>query len=150
MMNMEKYTNFLLGSLLALTTLTVSAASLKSIDKIEIQKNLLQKTIKSVDISRLDGKLKDDFNAIYMDRKGKIFGKMGYKHRYLPLTDTGKYRITPSGTIYITWDHWHRSKPVCLHLFDTKNAYISVDCDAHYRGTFLKNKIKSGKHFENA
>lgn len=39
----------------------------------------------------------------------------------------------------------HRQQ-LCGHIFETKNAYISIDCNNIFHTVFMKEAVQSGNH----
>lgn len=118
--------------------------SITSLDKTQLQAAVINKTFSSIAIDNLNGKTINNTFSMYMDKHGNILGKMSVKPANLPQYDQGTYTIDQDGTFYITWQHWDERKKICGHLFETKNAYISIDCDNVFHTVFMKDDISLG------
>ncbi len=71
---------------------------------------------------------------------------MSLRLENMPQTDKGIYSIANDGTFYITWQHWDKAQKLCGHMFETKNAYMSVDCDNVFHTVFMKATTQTGNH----
>lgn len=124
------------------------ADTLTSISKAELENNFLNKTWVSIATDNLNGQTIDNTFSMFLDKQGHIFGKMSHKPATEPQMDKGVYEIAPDGTFYITWQHWDGAKKLCGHLFDTKNAFMSVDCAGVFHTAFMKSAVKNGNHLQ--
>ncbi len=121
-------------------------ATLQSITKSQVEKVFVKKTLTSIGVDNLNGKTVDNSNTVYLNGKGGVIGKMGQKPQGLPQVDYGQYSIASDGKVYIQWQHWDGKKQLCFHIYETKNAIITVDCYNVYHSTFMKSDIKEGDH----
>lgn len=120
------------------------AESLSIMNQKQLERALVNKTLISIPADNLNGRDIANTFTMFLDGKGNIMGKLSYKPANEPQFDTGIYRIKEDGTFYITWDHWDGAKELCGHLYNTKNAYISIDCDNVFHTVFLKSAIRAG------
>lgn len=142
---MKKITIFLM---LAFYGSLTQAAVLQSSCKNQLEAAFINKTFTSIGVDNLNGKTVDNSNAIYLDGHGIIYGKMGYKPDDLPQYDQGTYTFNDNGTVSITWNQWDNAKKLCFNIFETTNAYITVDCDNIYHSTVMKSDIKLGNQIK--
>lgn len=120
------------------------SASLNSMTKDQVFKSIVNKSLVSIGVDNLNGKTVNNSNSVYLGKGGIVHGKMGHKPPNLPQYDAGRYNVGPDGTVYIKWNKWDESQQLCFHIFETKNAYITVDCRGLYHSTFMKSDIKAG------
>lgn len=118
-------------------------AVLRSMNEAEFEKYFTGKTFQSIPTNTLDVHTYNIF-SVYLDGHGGVWGKMSQKPSGEPQADHGSYTVKPDGTFIITWQHWNKPKKLCGHLFETKNAYIIVDCDQVFHSVFMKNASQSG------
>ncbi|MDP1880413.1 MAG: hypothetical protein Q8K60_05690 [Parachlamydiaceae bacterium] len=121
-------------------------ASLNSLDKEKIENALVNKTLVSIGTDNLNGKTIENTFSMYLDNKGNILGKMGHKPVDEPQNDKGVYIINDDGSFSITWEHWDGAKQISGHLYETENAYISIDDQNVFHTAFMKESIKTGNH----
>jgi len=122
----------------------IFAIALHPLNKTKCKKVFLNRTFTSIATDNLNGLTIDNTFSMFLDDRGHIFGKMSHKPKNEPQTDTGVYTLTNDGTFYITWKHWDGAKELCGHIFDTKNAYISVDCNNVFHTVFMKEASQIG------
>lgn len=127
----------------------IFSATLESLSKDQMLKNLVNKTSVSIASDIFHGQIVPNTFSYYLDAKGNVLGRFGVKPKNEPQTDTGVYTIAEDGAMYVTWQHWYNGKKMCFHLFNTENAYLSVDCDNIYHTTYLKTAIKEGNQIKN-
>ena len=120
--------------------------ALQSMNKEQVERAFINKTIISIGTDNLNGRTIDNTNSAFLDDQGNILGAMAFKPADEPQTDKGVYSIRDDGTLYITWQHWDGAKQLCFHIFNTKNAYISIDCADVFHSAFMKEAIQSGNH----
>ncbi len=143
---MKKSTVVFLFTALVATSPVNFAATLNSMNKVQVENNLINKTLTSIGVDNLDGRTVNNSNSVFLDGHGHVFGEMGQKPTNEPQTDKGIYTIKNDGAIYITWEHWDNKKQLCFHIFNAKNAYISIDCTNVFHSAFMKAAIQSGNH----
>src|SRR3990167_2057081 len=114
------------------------SATLHSMTKIQVDNAFLNKTLKSIPTDNLNGKTINNTFSIFMDEKGHVLGKMSLKPSDEPKIDKGTYIIKNNGDVYITWRHWDFKKKLCAQFFETKNAYIAVDCAGIFHTVYMK------------
>ncbi|MBS0350983.1 MAG: hypothetical protein JSR33_07350 [Proteobacteria bacterium] len=134
----------LLITMVAIST-PVFSATLKSLNKEQITNAFVGKTAVSVKMDDFEGHLGSNTFSMYLDGKGNIKGKLSSKVNNEPQTDTGVYVIEKDGTGYFTWQHWYGAKKICFRIFNTENAYLSVDCSNLFHTVYMKNAIKTGE-----
>ncbi|HVV67740.1 MAG TPA: hypothetical protein VHE99_01700 [Gammaproteobacteria bacterium] len=122
------------------------AVTLSPINKSEFEKSIINKTLTSIPTDNLNGRTINNTFSFYLDNQGHAWGKMSVKPKDEPQTDQGTYSVDKDGTFHLTWQHWDYAKTLCGHLFETQNAYISVDCDNVFHTVFMKENILSGNH----
>lgn len=142
---MKKIFITIFSVLITLNSVSFSA-TLNSLNRNQFIKAFVNKTSISIATDNLNGQTIQNTFSMYLDAKGNIIGKMSQKPKNEPQTDHGVYSIDADGTAYITWLHWDAAKKLCFHAFNTKNAYINVDCDGVFHTVFMKDTIKNGKH----
>lgn len=130
---------------LAMSSLSF-AATLTSMHKTQFEQAFINKTFTSIATDNLNGRTIDNTFSMFLDNHGNIWGKMSHKPANEPQTDKGIYSVKDDGTFYITWQHWDGAKQLCGHIFETENAYISVDCNNVFHTTFMKATVQSGNH----
>ena len=141
-----KKTITLFSFITIITSSLCSAAVLHSLDKTQFEKTFVNKTFISIPIDNLNGRTIDNTFSIYLDNKGNVWGKMSHKPANEPQIDKGVYKVTNDGTFYIIWQHWDGAKKLCGHVFNTQNAYISVDCKNVFHTVFMKETYQTGNH----
>lgn len=122
------------------------ASTLTSMNASEVKKELVNKTFVSIATDNLNGKTINNVFSTYLDKKGKIYGRMSVKPKNEPQTDVGQYEISRDGAVYITWENWDRHKKLCANFYDTKNAYLAISCDKVFHTVFMKESIREGNH----
>jgi hypothetical protein len=133
--------------LMSLTLSTFSfGTTLSPINKSQFQAAIINKTLISIATDNLNGKTINNTFSMFLDDQGHIWGKMSLKPKDEPQTDQGTYSVEEDGTFHLRWQHWDYAKTLCGHLFETKNAYISVDCDNVFHTVFMKADIRPGNH----
>jgi len=128
----------------ALFSSMIHAAALYSLNKTQVQQTFINKTLLSIGVDNLNCKTVNNSNSVFLDGHGIVYGKMGHQPKNQPQYDKGTYKIADNGTIYIKWNQWDDSKKLCFHVFEAKNAYITIDCQGLYHSTFMKSDIKTG------
>lgn len=129
---------------LGLTSSFAYAAILHSINGTQFKHAFIGKTCTSIATDNLNGRTIDNTFSMFMDNNGNIMGKMSHKPDNESQTDKGTYTVKQDGTFYITWQHWDGGQKLCGRIFDTKNAYISADCNNVFHTVFMKAAIESG------
>jgi hypothetical protein len=133
--------------LMTASTLSFSA-TLHSLSKAEVEQAFINKTAVSIATDNLNGHTIDNTFSEFLDGNGNILGRMTVKPANEPQIDKGIYSIKNDGTLYITWQHWDGGKHLCAQIFNTKNAYIAVDCTGVFHTVFMKDAIKTGNHLK--
>lgn len=145
---MKKLTKTIIFSVLITINSLSFSATLNSMNKSQIEKAFINKTLISIPTDNLNGHTIDNTFSMFLDSHGNIQGKLSHKPINEPQTDTGVFTIEADGTFYITWKHWDGAKKLCGHIFNTNNSYISVDCDNVFHTAFMKEVIQTGNHLE--
>lgn len=145
---MKKLNLAILFTLLITANSLCLAATLHPINKAQFEKYFINRTFQSIPTDNLNGRTINNTFSMYLDNQGNIYGKMAQQPENEPQTDQGTYTITSDGTFYITWQHWDNAKKLCGHVFNTKNAYISVDCDNVFHTAFMKDASQPGNHLK--
>jgi len=140
---MKKLITLIMVTFSAISSLSF-ASTLNSMDKAAVEHVILDKTLVSIATDNLNGRTIKNTFSMYLDKHGNMFGRMSHKPVGEPQTDKGVYSITSDGTFYFTWQHWDGGKKLCGHLFNTKNAYISIDCSNVFHTAFMKDSIQPG------
>lgn len=131
--------------LLAVSSLTLGT-TLHSMSKKEVEQAFVNKTATTIPVANLnEHAISNTFTGAF-DDKGNAIAKFAHKPENGPQSDKGHYRIAEDGTMYITWQHWNDSKEFCIHVYDTKNAYVIIDCKNVFHTAFMKDAIQSGNH----
>lgn len=120
------------------------SATLHSMGKTQVEKSFINNTLTSIPTDNLNGKTINNTFSMFMDDKGNIFGEMTIKPANEPKVDQGIYTINNNGKVYITWQHWDFKKKLCAQFFETKNAYIAIDCSGVFHTVYMKSSIRSG------
>ena len=131
-------------AVISIFAVTASAATLESMKKADVEAAFVNKTNTSIPADNLDGVDISNVFKVFMDDKGKIYGKFSKKPKDQPLTDTGVYRIADDGSMYITWEHWDGAKEICAQFFDTKNTILAVNCSNVFHTAFMKTSSEAG------
>lgn len=142
---MKKTLSFM--AMLAIST-PVFSATLESLSKEQLVKAFVNKTSVSISTDVYNGQIVPNTFSFYLDDKGNVKGQFGVKPKNGPQMDTGVYKIEEDGAMYVTWQHMYDGKKVCFRLFDTDNAYVSVDCNNVFHTAYLKNAIKEGNQIK--
>jgi hypothetical protein len=145
---MKKLTAVIMIITLGIISPLSFSATLASMSKDQVQQALINKTTISIATDNLNGKTIYNTFSEFLDSKGNILGKMSLKPANEPQTDKGVYSIKDDGTLLITWQHWDGGKQLCAHFFETKNAYIAIDCANVFHTVFMKDAIKPGNHLK--
>ena len=134
----------------AFTTLSTLCfgATLNSMTKMQVENAFLNKTLISIPTDNLNRKTINNTFSMFMDRKGHVLGKMSLRPFNEPQIDHGIYTIKNNGNVYITWQHWDFKKKLCAQFFETKNAYIAVDCTGIFHTVYMKASMQSGDHLK--
>ena len=145
---MKKLAIVIVLTILLATSVLCVGATLQSMNKVEFEKAFVNRTLTSIPTDNLNGRTIDNTFSMYLDKQGNIWGKMSQKPANEPQTDKGVYSINDNGTFYITWQHWDGAKKLCGHIFNTDNAYISVDCNKVFHTIFMKDASRPGNHLK--
>ncbi|MCX7123682.1 MAG: hypothetical protein NTV32_08500 [Gammaproteobacteria bacterium] len=143
---MKKLVSIIVGAVLIAVSTASFAATLTSMNKIQVERVFTNQTLVSIGTDNLNGKTIDNTFSMFLDGRGHIWGKMAQQPAGQPQTDQGVYSIAADGIFYITWQHWDDAARLCGHLFETDNAYISVDCSNVFHTAFMKADVLSGNH----
>jgi hypothetical protein len=143
---MKKVTVVIIFAALSVISPLSFGAILKSMNKVQVEQAFINKTFTSIATDNLNGRTINNTNSVFLDDHGNILGKMAHKPANEPQTDKGVYSIKDDGTLYVTWQHWDGAKQLCFHMFDTKNAYIAIDCTDVFHSAFMKDAMQSGNH----
>lgn len=135
---------FLVGFLLSAATFLDFGATLISMTKNQVVATFVNKTFASIGTDNLDGRNINVSNIVFLSKNGQAFGKMSLKPKNDPQVDQGVYSIKDDGSLLIKWRRWDGSKQLCFHLFETKNAYISIDCNNVFHSAFMKADVHAG------
>lgn len=122
--------------------------TLNSMSKTEVEQAFINKTFTSIPTDNLNGRDIANSNAVFLDDQGHALSKMSIKPANQPQFDTGVYSIKNDGTLLIKWKHWDNGKQLCFHIFDTQNAYLSIDCGNVFHSAFMKASIKAGNQLK--
>ena len=137
-------------SILLITMLVAStsvfSASLESLNKEQFIKAFFDKTSVSIRSDDFNGQLSSNTFTMYLDDKGNVWGKLSGKLKSDPQTDTGIYSLDKNGDCYVTWKHWYAGKKLCFRIFNTKNAYLSLECNNVFHTAYMKSNIQAGNH----
>ncbi len=131
--------------MLTVTSTLAYAMTLDSLNGPQFKQAFVGKTVISVATDNLNGHTIDNTFSMFMDNNGNVLGRMSQKPKNEPQMDKGVYTVEPDGTFYITWQHWDGGKKLCGRIFNTQNAYISIDCNNVFHTAFMKEAIQSGK-----
>lgn len=137
------FSGFIISSLLAMSNSSF-ADTLKPLTKTQVKNAFINKTITSVPIDILNGQAIANNFIAFLDDKGNIYGKLAQKPEHAMQTDKGAYTINNDGSVCITWQHWDDEKKFCFNVYDTKNAYLSIDQNNVFHTAFLKDLIQPG------
>lgn len=121
-------------------------STLNSMNKTQLEQAFINKTLTSIPTDNLNGRTINNTDSVFLDAQGNIQSKMAHKPANAPQADKGVYSIEDNGTLHITWQHWDDAKPLCFHIFNTKNAYIAIDCADVFHSAFMKAAVQSGNH----
>ncbi|HEV2613945.1 MAG TPA: hypothetical protein VGV92_04475 [Gammaproteobacteria bacterium] len=124
------------------------AETLHSMSKSQLEQAFINKTAVSIATDNLNGRTINNTFSMFLDGKGNILGRMSVKPDNEPQADQGTYSIKSNGTLYITWQHWDGAKKLCGHMFNTKNAYVAVDCADIFHTAFMKEDIALGNQLK--
>lgn len=145
---MRKTVLLITGTILLMLSSLSFSATLTSMSKVQFEHVFVNKTVTSIATDNLNGRTINNKFSMFLDEQGHIWGRMLHKPINEPQTDKGKYVINADGTFYITWQHWDNAKRLCGHVFETKNAYISIGCDDVFHTAFMKASVQFGNHLE--
>lgn len=121
------------------------AAPLQSLNEKQINQTLENKTITTISLITLNGKLVNNRASIYFSKDNKVNGKFSNKPDNDPQTDEGSWSVKPNGTLCVTWQHWNQAKPICVAGYQLKNALFFVNTDTQKLETLiLDENIKDG------
>ena len=123
---------------------TAFSATLNSLTKEQLTNTLINNTVVSIATDVFNGQIVPNTFSYFLDDKGNMQGKFGEKPKNEPQTDIGNYKIEADGRVLCTWKHWYNGKTMCFQIFNTENAYISVDCNNIFHTAYLKSAIKEG------
>jgi hypothetical protein len=128
------------------TCTSAFSVTLESLNREQMVKTFVNKTAVSIGTDIFNGEVVPKTFSFYLDYKGNVKGKFGVKPKHEPQTDVGVYTIEKDGTIYVTWKHWYGSKKICFRLFNSENAYLSLECNNVFHTAYLKSAITPGDH----
>lgn len=133
--------------ILSVTNLSL-AASLNSMTKTQMEKAFLEKTVTASSIEFVEGKPVPNTFSMYMGSHGNITAKLAEKPKNEQQMDKGYYIIKEDGTLRIQWENWDKGKELCFHIYDTKNAYVSITCAGEFAMAYLKTSVQPDNHLK--
>lgn len=138
-----------LFSFLILSATNLSfATNLNSMTKSQMEKAFLDKTVTASSIEFVDGKPVPNTFSMYMDSHGNITAKLAEKPKNEQQMDKGHYIIKEDGTLTVQWENWDKGTELCFHIYDTKNAYVSITCTGEFAMAYLKTSVQSNNHLK--
>lgn len=121
------------------------ATSLQSLTKAQVVATIQNKTVTTIPLVTLEGKMINNTFTGYFDKNGQIQGQMENKPEGGPQTDQGQWTTKADGTLCATWQHWDQSKPICVSVFKLKNGLLFLNKDNKRLETIiLDQNIKTG------
>jgi len=136
----------LLLSLVLLSLSSVSlAASLSSMNSMELKNAISDKTITSVSKVTLNGKLIDDSFIGYFNKDGTSKGKLANPPADGgPQTDQGTWKIQANGQLCVTWQKWDNAQPRCVMFYKLNNSLLVIGPNNVFETLFLDSNIQDG------
>lgn len=152
-----KKSAILCTALLATTSLSYGA-SLNSLHKDQVKKALVDKTITTAPVNRLNDQVTQTPVVVYLDNNGNISGQFmntmnsstttsmnnTTNNMPSPQSDTGTYKLKNNGLLCITWKTWNKGNEFCVYTYETSNAYLFVDDHHVFHTVAMKSDIQSG------
>lgn len=120
-------------------------ASLQSLNNKQVTQTLSDKTITTISLVTLNGKIVNNSASVYFSKDKKVSGKFADKPESDQQTDEGTWSVKSNGTLCVAWQHWNQAHPICVAGYQLKNALIFVNADTQKLETLiLDENIKDG------
>ncbi len=141
---MKKLTLVVFALLLSASSL-VFASSIQSLNKSQVMKALQDKTITTISLVTMNGKLIDNSFTGFFNKKGELQGELASKPENEPKKDQGKWMVKSDGTLCATWSTWNQKKPICVAVYKLTNGMVLVNQQNRKLETIvLDENIKEG------
>lgn len=140
-----KRSSVLISIFFLLTTHTIQAATLSSLSREQISKNIVGNTVITVPLVTLEGIAISNAFLVYFDKNGVIQGRSvrppvgGY-----PQQDEGRWVIKDSGALCISWKHWNNQEEKCSYLFRLSNGLLHVNAKTNAFESVILHETKPG------
>lgn len=133
--------------LLMIASSMVCATSMQSLNKTQVTKELQGKTITTIPLVTLNNEFMTNTFTGYFDTTGQIQGQFATKPDNDPQNDQGTWVVKSDGTLCATWQHWDKSKPICVTVYKLSNGLIFINqTNKKLETLILDENIKDGNH----
>ena len=135
-----------LAATMSLFVMNIAMAStMQSLTQQQLKSQLSDKTITTIPIVTMNGHLVSNSLTAYLSKDGKLTGQFSSKPENDPISDIGKWTVDSKGTFCATWDHWNKSKPICVVFYKVENSLIIINHVTKKLETIVLNEnIKTG------
>lgn len=123
--------------LLAITKIC-SATSLQSLNKAQAIHTIQNKTITTIPLITLDGRMLEHSISAYFNKDGKVQGRINKSDNNN--TDEGKWSIQSDGTLCTIWDSWNQHNPICVSIYKVTNGLLFINKENNKLETIALNE----------
>ena len=118
----------LFASILVLLFLFTSsfASSIDTMNKYEAMNALSDKTITTLSVSTLNGKLIANKFTGYFGKKGELVGFFARKPDGALKYDKGGWALNSDGKVCLRWKQWFDGKEHCVFLYKLSNGFCRI------------------------
>ncbi len=121
------------------------AASMHSLNKEQVTNALQDKTMTTIPLLTLNGKLVNNTISMYFSKDSKLTGQFANKPDNDPQSDQGTWTIKPNGVLCTTWQHLNKQKPICVFVYKLQNGLVFVNIETNkFESMALDENIKDG------
>jgi hypothetical protein len=120
------------------------AESIQSLSKNEVLKALENKTITTVPLVTLHGKLVPNTVSVYFGKQEMLVGKFAEKPKNDPQNDQGTWQVKDDGQFCVSWKVWTNNRPICVYTYKLANSLVFINTDKKFESMVLTDSIQSG------
>lgn len=137
---MKKITAVCAAAIITFSTYSI-AAELKSLSKDDVTKLFRDKTVSTTPFAVLNDQLINNTLTVYFAKNGTITGEFSNTPENDPKTDKGIWRMSESGALCATWEHWNQGKPNCFFVYKVGNGLVFINSENHAFTNMVPNEF---------
>lgn len=139
------------AALVSLISAQSFAAPFHALNKEQVNKAFQNKTITTISAITMDGKLVNNTFTGYFN-KDQVNGQLANQpENSAPQNDQGTWLVKNNGALCVTWQHWNQQKPICINIYELKNAYVFINADTgNFESMVPKNNIQDGNQLSSS